>query len=100
MANRQNLSLQSYCHVCVVQPTPNDPTLPPGQLTASRRASSEKVGIAAAKAEGKYTGRAPTAQARAAKVLSMHAKGVTKQDIAAACDIRIASVYRILKAAA
>lgn len=60
----------------------------------------QKVGIAAAKAEGKYTGRAPTAQAKAAKVLSMHAKGVAKQDIAAACDIGIASVYRILKSAA
>lgn len=60
----------------------------------------QKVGIAAAKAEGKYTGRAPTAQAQTAKVLSLHAKGVTKQDIAAACNIGIASVYRILKAAA
>lgn len=60
----------------------------------------QKVGIAAAKAEGKYTGRAPTAQAKAAKVLAMHAKGVAKQDIAAACDIGVASVYRILKAAA
>jgi DNA invertase Pin-like site-specific DNA recombinase len=60
----------------------------------------QKVGIAAAKAEGKYTGRAPTAQAKAAKVLALHAKGVTKQDIASACDIGIASVYRILKAAA
>jgi DNA invertase Pin-like site-specific DNA recombinase len=60
----------------------------------------QKVGIAAAKEEGKYKGRAPTAQAKAAKVLSMHAKGVAKQDIAAACDIGIASVYRIIKAAA
>lgn len=57
----------------------------------------QKVGIAVAKKEGKYKGRAPTAQAKAAKVLSMHAKGVSKQDIAAACDIGIASVYRILK---
>jgi transposase len=32
-------------------------------------------------------------------VLALHAKGVSKQDIAAACDIGIASVYRILKAA-
>jgi DNA invertase Pin-like site-specific DNA recombinase len=60
----------------------------------------QKVGIAAAKEEGKYKGRAPTAQAKSAKVLSLHAKGVAKQDIAAACDIGIASVYRILKAAA
>lgn len=60
----------------------------------------QKVGIAAAKAEGKYTGRAPTALAKAAKVLALHAKGVAKKDIAAACDMGIASVYRILKAAA
>lgn len=60
----------------------------------------QKVGIAAAKAEGKYTGRAPTAQAKAAKVLSLDKKGLTKQEIADACSIGIASVYRILKAAA
>lgn len=60
----------------------------------------QKVGIAAAKTEGKYKGRAPTAQAKAAKVLSMHAKGLTKQEIAKACEIGIASVYRIIKAAA
>jgi DNA invertase Pin-like site-specific DNA recombinase len=60
----------------------------------------QKVGIAAAKAEGKYTGRAPTAKAKSAKVLSLHAKGLTKQEIADACSIGIASVYRILKAAA
>lgn len=59
----------------------------------------QKVGIAAAKAEGKYNGRARTAQAKSAKVLTLHAKGLTKQDIAAACEIGIASVYRILKAA-
>jgi len=59
----------------------------------------QKVGIAAAKAEGKYTGRQPTAQAKAAKVLELHKKGVSKQDIAKSCEIGIASVYRILKAA-
>jgi DNA invertase Pin-like site-specific DNA recombinase len=31
----------------------------------------QKVGIAAAKAEGRYHGRAPTAKAKAAKVISM-----------------------------
>lgn len=60
----------------------------------------QKVGIAAAKAKGKYTGRAPTAQAKAGKVLALHAKGLTKQEIADACSIGIASVYRILKTAA
>ncbi len=49
----------------------------------------QKVGIAAAKVEGKYKGRAPTAQAKAAKVLSMYAKGVAKAGIAAACRHRL-----------
>ncbi len=60
----------------------------------------QKVGIAAAKLRGAYTGRAPTAQAKGTRVLSLHAKGLTKQEIADACDIGIASVYRILKSAA
>lgn len=59
----------------------------------------QKVGIAAAKAEGKYAGRAPTAQAKAAKVLALHAKGLSKLDIANACEMGIASVYRIIKVA-
>lgn len=42
----------------------------------------QKVGIAAAKEAGKYTGRAPTAQAKAANVLALHARGLSKQDIA------------------
>lgn len=56
----------------------------------------QKVGIAAAKVEGKYKGRAPTAKAKADKVLSYAAKGLTKQEIADACGIGVASVYRIL----
>lgn len=60
----------------------------------------QKVGIAAAKERGDYKGRAPTAQAKASKVLALHAKGLSKQDIANACEIGVASVYRILKAAA
>jgi DNA invertase Pin-like site-specific DNA recombinase len=85
-----------------------DTSMPQGRLTFNLFASiaqferenmleRQKVGIAAAKAEGKYTGRAPTAQAKAAKVLSLHSKGLTKQEIADACSIGIASVYRILK---
>lgn len=56
----------------------------------------QKVGIAAAKAEGKYKGRAPTAKAQTAKVLAHAAKGLTKQEIATLCGIGVASVYRIL----
>lgn len=56
----------------------------------------QKVGIAAAKAAGKYKGRAPTAQAKADKVLALAAKGLTKQQVADALGIGVASVYRIL----
>lgn len=56
----------------------------------------QKVGIAAAKAAGKYKGRAPTAQAKADKVLALAAKGLTKQQVADAVGIGVASVYRIL----
>jgi DNA invertase Pin-like site-specific DNA recombinase len=60
----------------------------------------QKVGIAAAKKRGAYVGRAPTAQAKSARVRSLHAKGLTKQEIADACSIGVASVYRILRRAA
>jgi DNA invertase Pin-like site-specific DNA recombinase len=59
----------------------------------------QRVGIAAAKKTGKYKGRAPTARVKSARVHALHAKGLTKQEIADACSIGIASVYRILKAA-
>jgi DNA invertase Pin-like site-specific DNA recombinase len=60
----------------------------------------QKVGIAAAKQRGVYTGRAPTAQARSTRAQALFAKGLTKQEIADACAIGIASVYRIIKASA
>ncbi|MFN3736649.1 recombinase family protein [Hydrogenophaga sp.] len=56
----------------------------------------QKVGIAAAKEEGVYKGRKPTAKAKADKVLAYAAKGLTKQEIATALEIGVASVYRIL----
>lgn len=59
----------------------------------------QSVGIAAAKAAGRYKGRAPTAQAKSAKVIELAGKNLTKADIAAAAGIGIASVYRILAAA-
>ncbi|MFJ1471059.1 recombinase family protein [Massilia orientalis] len=58
----------------------------------------QKVGIAAAKLRGAYKGRVPTAQAKSARVHSLHDKGLTKQEIADACAIGVASVYRILNA--
>lgn len=86
-----------------------DTSTPNGRLTFNLFASiaqfevecmkeRQKVGIAAAKIEGKYKGRQPTAQAKTAKIMTMHAKGNTKQEIADACSVGIASVYRIIKA--
>jgi DNA invertase Pin-like site-specific DNA recombinase len=86
-----------------------DTATPSGRLTFNLFASiaqferenmleRQRVGIAAAKKCGKYKGRAPTALAKSARVRTLHAKGLTKQEIADACSIGIASVYRILRA--
>lgn len=86
-----------------------DTATPAGRLTFNLFASiaqferenmleRQRVGIAAAKVLGTYKGRAPTARAKSARVLALHTKGLTKQEIAQACSIGIASVYRILRA--
>ncbi len=54
-------------------------------------------GIAKAKAAGKYTGRQPTARAKAPEVIRMASEGSTKQAIADGLGISLASVFRILK---
>jgi DNA invertase Pin-like site-specific DNA recombinase len=56
----------------------------------------QREGIAKAKAAGKYKGRAPTAKAKTAKVLALHAEGVGATAIAKQLEIGRASVYRIL----
>jgi len=56
----------------------------------------QKDGIAKAKAEGKYRGRAPTARAKAAEVLARHANRENPSEIARAVGIGRASVYRII----
>jgi DNA invertase Pin-like site-specific DNA recombinase len=58
----------------------------------------QREGIAKAKAEGKYKGRAPTAQAKAPEVRSLAAEGVRPTEIAKRIGIGRASVYRILSA--
>jgi DNA invertase Pin-like site-specific DNA recombinase len=57
------------------------------------------VGIAKAKAEGKYRGRAPTARAKAEKVRQLRAAGVGPSEIARQLFISRTSVFRILTAA-
>lgn len=60
----------------------------------------QREGIAKAKGEGKYKGRAPTARAKAAEVLALDAQGVRRVDIAKQLGIGRASVYRVLDDAA
>lgn len=68
----------------------------------------QRIGIEAAKAKDKtlpleqstYKGAKPTACAKAASVHALLAAGHTKEQIAKDLKIGIASVYRIVKAAA
>ena len=59
----------------------------------------QREGIAKAKADGKYKGRAPTAMRQADEVKRLKAEGRTADAIAAELGIGRASVFRILKAA-
>lgn len=56
----------------------------------------QKIGIAKAKADGKYRGRAPTARRLAPQVREMRASGVGASAIAAQLGISRASVHRIV----
>ncbi|WP_310242435.1 recombinase family protein [Rhizobium rosettiformans] len=60
----------------------------------------QREGIAKAKADGKYKGRAPTARSKAQEVARLKAGGATAEEIAGKLEISRASVFRILKAAA
>jgi DNA invertase Pin-like site-specific DNA recombinase len=59
----------------------------------------QREGIAKAKGEGKYKGRAPTARAKSAEIIRLAGEGVTRESIAAQLGVGIASVYRVLAAA-
>ena len=56
----------------------------------------QKIGIAKAKAEGRYRGRAPTARRQSGRVAELHSSGKGASAIAAEIGISRASVYRIL----
>lgn len=60
----------------------------------------QREGIAKAKADGKYKGRAPTARRKADEVVRLKAEGLTGDAIAAKLGIGRASVFRILRDAA
>jgi DNA invertase Pin-like site-specific DNA recombinase len=57
----------------------------------------QREGIAKAKADKKYKGRAPTARAKSAEVLALHAQGITSAEIARRVGIGSASVFRITR---
>lgn len=56
----------------------------------------QREGIAKAKAERKYTGRAPTARRHAKQVIELHQTGKGATEIAARVGIGRSSVYRII----
>ena len=57
----------------------------------------QREGIAAAKVEGKYRGRKPTARAKGAEVRRLAGEGFSKVEISRWLGIGEASVYRILR---
>src|SRR3984885_3996280 len=59
----------------------------------------QREGIAKAKGEGKYKGRAPTARAKTDDIRRLASEGATREAIAAELKIGVASVYRALRAA-
>lgn len=56
----------------------------------------QRIGIAKAKAEGRYKGRAPTARRRAGEVHELRSSGLGASQIAARLGISRASVHRII----
>jgi DNA invertase Pin-like site-specific DNA recombinase len=56
----------------------------------------QRGGIAKAKGEGKYKGRAPTARAKADDIRRLAGEGVTREQIAERLGIGVSSVYRVL----
>lgn len=59
----------------------------------------QREGIAKAKREGKYKGRAPTARRHATAVMALRAEGVSPGDIARKLGVARSSVYRVIKEA-
>lgn len=59
----------------------------------------QREGIAKAKADGKYRGRAPTARAKASEVRKLVGEGLTREAVAERLGMGVRSVYRIMSAA-
>lgn len=58
----------------------------------------QREGIAAAKADGRYKGRAPTAQRQSVDVMRLDSEGVGRAEIARRLGMSRSSVYRVLDA--
>ena len=67
------------------------------QFERSMMLERQREGIAKAKAEGKFKGRAPTAQRKSAEVIRMWSAGTKPPEIVAALGISLSSVYRIIR---
>jgi len=67
-----------------------------GQWEREIMLERQRAGIARAKAEGRYKGRAPTAQAKAPEVRRLKAEGRTISQIVETTGVSRASVYRAL----
>ena len=70
-----------------------------GEFERSVMLERQRHGIAKAKAEGRYRGRAPTARAKSDEVLRLKAQGMSVADIVRQTGISRASVYRALSEA-
>ena len=71
-----------------------------GQFEREMMLERQREGIAKAKANGRYKGRKPTAQALAAEVQQLRREGIGPTEIARRVGIARASVYRIIGAQA
>ena len=67
-----------------------------GQFEREMMLERQREGIAKAKAEGKYKGRAPTARAKTTEARALKAQGFGATQIAQHLGIGRASVYRVL----
>jgi DNA invertase Pin-like site-specific DNA recombinase len=67
-----------------------------GQFEREMMLERQREGIAEAKRDGRYKGRAPTVQRQAAEIMRLKNAGVTPTEIATRLGIGRASVYRVL----
>lgn len=67
-----------------------------GQFEREMMLERQKEGIAKAKAEGRFKGRAPTARRQAAEIIRLKTEGVRPTEIASRLGIGRAGVYRVL----